>query len=240
MRKLNFSLKYFYLLVCCFAAIHIPMQAQIPRLSFINCAVVSSLHMSGESNKIIPDEIKTQALIALSYYPELKKVKIIFRILEKKIPLTTRPDLFSLLKNRQKRVYIITISSKSNKKLSSILLSNLPFNAQIGVLGHELAHVSDFNRKSTLELISLFFKMLSSGFIDRFEFNTDLICINHGLGYQLLNWSKYVREVLKINNWGGASAKNSLKKTGSENQRYMNPETIEKYIAANPIYQNVR
>lgn len=239
MRKTTFSLKYSYLLVCCLAAILISMQAQIPRLYFGKHATDSSFYMGLESNKIIPEGIKTQALFALSYYPELKKVKIIFRIREKKTPLTTRPDLLSLLKNRQKRSYIITISSKSDEKLTPILFFNLPLNAQIGVLGHELAHVSDFNNKSTIELISLFFKMFSSDFVDRFEFNTDLICINHGLGYQLLDWSKYVREALKINNWGGASNEDSLKKNGSKKQRYMNPETIEKYIASNPIYQNL-
>jgi hypothetical protein len=240
MRKSNFSLKYFYLLVCCFAAILNPIQAQIPRLYFGKGAVDSSFYMKLESNKIIPEGIKTQALIALSYYPELKKVKIIFRVLEKKIPLTTRPDLLSLFKRREKRAYIITISSKSDKQLTPILFFKLPYNAQIGVLGHELAHVSDFNTKSTLELISLFFKMLSSGFVDSFEFNTDLICINHGLGYKLLDWSKYVRKVLNIDNWGGASNKNSLVKNGSKKQRYMNPETIEKYIASNPDYQNIK
>lgn len=240
MLKSNFSLKYFYLLVCCFAAILNPIQAQIPRLNFGRNSSDSSIYVGFESNKIIPDEFKTQALIALSYYPELKKVKIIFRILEKKTPLTTQPDLLSLIKSREKRIYIITISSKSDKKLTPILFFNLPFNAQIGVLGHEMAHVSDFNSKSTLELISLFFKMLSSDFVDHFEFNTDLISINHGLGYQLLDWSKYVRKALDIDNWGGASNKDSLEKTGSKKQRYMNPETIEKYIASNPNYQNVK
>ena len=240
MLKSNFTLKYFYLLVFCFTAILNPIQAQIPRLCFDKNSNASSFYGGLESNKTIPEGIKTQAIIALSYFPELKKVKIIFRVREKKIPLTTRPDLISLFKNRGKRVYIITISSKSNEKLSPILFFKLPYNAQIGVLGHELAHVSDFNTKSTLQLISLFFKMISSDFVDQFEFNTDLICINHGLGYQLLDWSKYVRKVLDIDNWGGASNKDSLERTGSKKQRYMNPVTIEEYIALNPVYKSVR
>ena len=40
--------------------------------------------------------------------------------------------------------------------------------------------------------------------VDKFESRTDLICINHGLGYQLLDWSKSIRENLKVVNWRGA------------------------------------
>jgi hypothetical protein len=186
------------------------------------------------NRKQIPDDIKCQTLQALSCYSELKETKIIFRYRKRVTPLSSRPLLLSLLRKRENRIYLITISSKTKKRISPILLSNLPFNAQVGVLGHELAHILDFSKKSTKQLITLFFKKFKSKYTDQFEFNTDLICINHGLGFQLYDWSEFVREALNIKEWKGASDSCNLNEI---KQRYMNPQTIEKYMCVNPIYR---
>ena len=97
-----------------------------------------------------------------------------------------------------KREYIVTISNKTIKKLSPILFYNLPFNAQIGVLGHELSHIVTYINNSTLKMLAIPFGFLSRTYVDNFEYYTDFTCIQHGLGYQLLDWSKYVRDTLKI------------------------------------------
>ena len=79
--------------------------------------------------------------------------------------------------------------------------------------------------------------MFSTKYTDRFEFNTDLICINHGLGFQLYDWSKFVRKSLNISEWKGASNDESLKTKTTPRERYMNPQTIEEYIALNDLYK---
>ena len=68
--------------------------------------------------------------------------------------------------------------------------------------------------------------------MDRFEYNTDMRCIKHGLGYQLLSWSKEVRIKLKLIQWKGIK---HLEENGRE--RYMNPESIMKAINQNEIYK---
>lgn len=185
------------------------------------------------TNKVIPQEYEKQILIALSYFPELKNSTIEFRLKKTNTPLSSRPKLFGLFQSARKRKYIITISEESNSKLQPIVLKNLNFNAQIGVLGHELSHVSDyiskgFGKMSNLLLIQIFSKKQ----VDAFERRTDLICIQHGLGYQLLDWSTSVRENLTVDFWRGAD--NVEYKT--KNERYLNPETIQNYLKTNPIY----
>jgi hypothetical protein len=69
--------------------------------------------------------------------------------------------------------------------------------------------------------------------VDKFEFNTDLNSINHGLGYQLLDWSINVRENLKRVNWLGAV---NLK-VDEKSERYMNPSTITAILSKHPLYQ---
>lgn len=185
-------------------------------------------------NKIIPRVYEKQILIALSYFPELKNTAIEFRLKITNTPLSSKPKLLGLLQSAKNRKYIITISEATNARLEPILFENLNFNAQVGVLGHELSHVSDymtkgFGKMSNLLLIEIFSKKQ----VDCFESRTDLICINHGLGYQLLDWSKSVRQNLKIDYWRGANnVYYNYKK-----ERYLNPETIIKTIESLPIYK---
>jgi hypothetical protein len=106
------------------------------------------------------------------------------------------------------------------------------FNAQVGVLGHELGHVSDFIHRTFISLAMSGVKHISSKYIDRFEYMTDGICIAHGLGYQLLSWSEFVRKTLHTDNYDGAD---NIDKP-MMHERYMNPTTIRAKIAANPKY----
>ena len=235
----NFT-KYFTCLICCFTISVSIAKAQTPVMCFDKNCIDTNYYAAFGNNKIIPTEIREQVLFALTCYPELRDTKIIFRFREKITPLSSRPKFTSAFKKKLHRTYVITISTKSNNKFSPIVFSKLPFNAQIGVLGHELAHVADFNEKSSWQLIGLSLKMFNTKFVDRFEFNTDHICINHGLGYQLYDWSKYVRTALDIKEWKGAETDYSSEKDIPDKQRYMNPETIEKYIASNAIYKNVK
>jgi len=210
--------------------------AQEPIIEFIKADFDHSKYAQNEVNKEIPLSIKSQALIALSFYPELKNTKIIFRFKKGNTPLTSRPRVWSTFKKASNRTYIITISRKSNKRLSPILFSNLPYNAQIGVLGHELGHIMDYNTKSTGQILGVLFDRISAKKINRSELNIDRICIDHGLGHQLLAWSTYVRKALNIDEWNGASNYFS-NKNDKLNQRYMSPKAIQLAIKEHPFYQ---
>lgn len=187
-------------------------------------------------NKQLPECYKLQTLLALSHFPELKNVHIVFKFKPKLSPLSTRFTAAGIFYKGEKKKYIVTISSMTIKSLQPILLDSLPFNAQVGVIGHELSHISDLSQKNIFQLLGVFFGHLSKRYVDRFEFNTDKICIEHGLGYQLLSWSVNVREALHIKQWGGANNTKDDKVKEHKRERYMNPETIIKYIASLPAY----
>jgi hypothetical protein len=178
------------------------------------------------NNKILPPGFEKEAVTALQFFPELNKTAIRFRIIETYTPLSTRPTFLSIFKKPAKRKYIITISNKTIKELSPILFHNLTDSARVGVLGHELSHVADFQKKNFWGFIRLAIKHSSKKYQDQFEFNTDKICLNHGMAAYLLSWSKFVRSVLHIKNWRGAD---NIKEMDAGIERYMNPETIEKY-----------
>ena len=200
----------------------------------ISSQEITKLKEQFGKNKTIPKDFETQTLLALSYFPELKDIKIKFRLKNRTTPLATRPLFFSMFQASKKRTYIITISNKSTSYLNAITLKNLNFNAQIGVLGHELCHVSDYLNKGFGKMNRIGLDIIfSKKRIDTFEFNTDKSCIDHGLGYQLLDWSISVRENLKRPNWLGAVNLAA----GENSERYMNPNTITNIINNHPLYK---
>ena len=181
--------------------------------------------------KRIPIEFNAVIKIALNYYPELNRSNIIFRIKKQSAPLAARPSLISVFRKGSKRKYIVTICNRLDSRLSPILLKNLNTNSQIGVLGHELSHISDYNSRYGIYFVRLLCMHLSKKAMDKFEFATDKRCIEHGLGYQLLSWSEEVRYKLNLLQWKGAKR---LTEGGKE--RYMNPETIRNALKLYAIY----
>jgi hypothetical protein len=173
-------------------------------------------------NKTIPSKFEKQIRVALAYYPTLKQSKIIFKIKKTRSPLAAAPTFWSAFRRPSKRTYVITISSESSVPfLNKILLDSLGFNAQIGVLGHEISHILEFNSKNSFFFIGLVLRNVSKKAIDKFENDTDRRCIEQGLGYQLLAWSTEVRRNLNIKEWRGADNLGNQKR-----ERYMSPPTI--------------
>lgn len=193
---------------------------------------VAALRKEFGQNKKYPAQFEKQILIALSYYPELKNTPIFFRIRPRHTSLNTRCTWGGLFETQANRHYVITISDSTEPMLTPMLFKNLSFNAQIGVMGHELGHVTDFSRMTTMQIVGHVVKNVSARYIDRFEFNTDNICINHGLGYQLLEWSSYVRKTMNREIWRGPDfAHRKMTK-----ERYMNPSTIIRKLETCSIY----
>lgn len=186
---------------------------------------VNCLRMEYGSHKQIPENIKIPILLALSHYPELARTRIRFRVRHALSPLTTNRDWGYYFRHLGlgRRAFVVTISDRTTARLTPILFSNLDFAAQAGVAGHELSHVSDFRHKNLFGWFSLGLGHLSAHYVDRLEFGTDSLCIAHGLGYNLLAWSCFVRNALDLKAWHGATG-GKLPFNGRE--RYMNPSTI--------------
>lgn len=211
--------------------------------SHIDSAEFNNLMQEYGQNKELPEGYEKQALIALSYFPELKHVNIVFKFKKKTSPLMAKPAFLDvIIKSPHNRTYYIIISSETSKYLKHIQFDTLSFNAQIGVLGHELSHVSDFSQRGFWGILQIAFGNLSSKWLDKFEYNTDRKTIDHGLGWQLLNWSCAVRQRLNTEYYQGANkyTAEQLDKIETENgERYMNPSTIQEIIENHPLYNGI-
>jgi hypothetical protein len=135
--------------------------------------------------KTMTGDIKTEILTALSYFPELKETEIIFTGKKIKTTMQARPKYNLILKKRKNRVYYIYFNNNCGKH-KSLNLNNFTFNALVGLIGHELSHITYYSGKNSMTLTADGLRYLVSGkFKMDFEKNTDIIAIRHNLGYSL-------------------------------------------------------
>jgi len=173
--------------------------------------------------KFIIPKYRLQILIALSFFPELKDVQIDFAYKNINTTMQCQPTINSLLKD-SKREYIIYINN--NKDFSGVLIDDVPFNAQIGLIGHEIAHVIDFEKGNRKDVISRGLDYLNESSKREYEFFVDSLTIAYGLGWQLYDWASF-----SLNN-----SKSTQEYKDFKRRVYMTPELILEQIKREKIY----
>ena len=88
------------------------------------------------------------------------------------------------------RTYIVFINNDSAG--TGFLPGDLSFNQLVGVLGHELGHVSYYTGRTALNLIVDGIGYYSKNYRRDFEVGTDMITVDHGLGWQLLDFTDFL------------------------------------------------
>lgn len=176
-------------------------------------------------NKHLIDEYADILIVALSYYPELKDVRIKFEYSDEKTTMASRPSKVFF-----PRTYRILINR--DKNFDGIPFDSIPYNAAIGIVGHELAHIVDYESLNIFGLIDRLVLYTSVPYgKSYFEKSIDLITINRGLGWQLYDWAKYAM-------YDNTIASEEYKKF--KRNTYLTPEEIKKYITHYSKYKNKR
>ncbi len=139
--------------------------------------------------KIFISEYELPAITALSHYPELDSTIIEFKNKKLKGLGNARPKMDFLFRKQVNRHYVIIIN-KNAEDVLGLPFSDIPFNAQTGFFGHELAHIADYTEKNNLKLIFFATKyMFMQKSIERY---TDKIAIEHNLGHQLYELISFI------------------------------------------------
>jgi hypothetical protein len=182
---------------------------------------VDSLSILYSNQKDIIQDHKLATLLALSYYPELKDTRIEFKKSKIKTTLNVRPTIMSLLfRTKDNRLYRIRINNQV--KDSIIDFNIIPFNAKIGLLGHELSHIKDYSQKNIFGIIKRLVSYSNQKTKSEYEKEIDLMTIEKGLGWQLYDWSHYV-----LNKSNAKTKYKTFKK-----EIYLSPKQIESQIKA--------
>ena len=156
---------------------------------------------ANHSQKIIPDSIKNEAEIALSFYPELKEVPITFKFKKniKKSTMQAQPVFGSLFNKKKKRKYVVLISEQFKISDTTYQTKDIPSDIMIGWLGHELGHIMDYRNRSSLGLlwfgINYFF---SKTYIKKAERDADTYAVNNGMEKYILKTKDFILNQAEI------------------------------------------
>jgi hypothetical protein len=154
-------------------------------------SVLDSLKEVYGNRKSVPEEYKTAVYTALSFFPELENTKIVFKETGIRTTMNVRPTISSVIfRKRDERKYVIRINN--HKKPGKPLFEEAPFNARVGILGHELSHIVDYKTQGFFGMgkraISYIFPKSKA----RYENEIDEYAIQKGIGWQLYDWKNYV------------------------------------------------
>lgn len=185
-----------------------------------------SLRAAFGKDKTIPTEIEIECLAALSYYPELKNTKIIFKFGSPLSTMVSRPKLKSLFRSGGEREYQVIIRKPGTSK-NGLEWSELSFNAFVGWVAHELGHIVHYSHKTSAGVLCTGIKYAFPGYRRRMERFTDNLVIQHDLGYALLEGTDYSINYSK--------AKTQYKKY--LRKFYLSPTEIKSRVASKNHYR---
>jgi hypothetical protein len=154
---------------------------------------IGELKQQFGTDKAIPEEMQVAFYAAIAYYPMLSDVPVKVKQRDIKTTMQCRPRWDFFLRKKDKRHYKILVNNKVENN-EGVLFEHLPFNARVGVFGHELAHVLDYSEKSNWQIIRFGVEYLNDENRRIIENRIDQLAIEQGLGYQIKDFSSYVFE----------------------------------------------
>ncbi len=212
-------LKYFLILIFCSFKLNLAAQSDSASSLMQN---IDSLKAIYDENKNFLKEYEKVSLLALSYFPELADEKINFKFASINSTARTTVTFGSIFKKVNKQ-YIIIINNDILR--TGMLLSQAPADGQVALIGHELAHILDFKKRSFLEMAWWGLGYLFVKHRTKIEKQADKETIDHGLGWGLYHWADFVLNKSNAN-------KHYLKMKES---KYLFPADILRYMKENNL-----
>ncbi len=177
------------------------------------------------TNKEIPQGWEDQILIALMGFHELRNTHITFKYAQGiSTTMAAYPAPASAVFSPRR--YLVVIGGRRAR----IPLESASFNAQIGVIAHELSHIVDYQNKNLTGLLGTATEYVGKRSRARYENYIDSVTIARGYGWQLLDWAEY-----SLSDQSPAPEKYREYKR----EVYMNPQRMKEIMRSLPIYQKI-
>lgn len=148
-----------------------------------------------KENKDYPAELENAVLKSLSFYPELKNVRIQFKYVSriKKSVMLAQPRIKTIFNRKKNRSYVIKMSKTFRIDGFSSEISKIPFEVQVGWLGHELGHIMDYLDRSVFSLAAFGIGYLfSANYVKGAERTADEFAVQHGMGDFIVATKNYI------------------------------------------------
>ncbi|MBL7932383.1 MAG: hypothetical protein JNL60_10795 [Bacteroidia bacterium] len=170
----------------------------------------------------------------LKFYPEMRVKNIIVEFKPSSKTVHTKPKFGAIFKLPEQRVYKITLSRGTKTTLDSILIDNLSFNSQLGLIANQVSIIEDLSTGGFFNFISWYVKHLTHKGSKKILTEAEQKTLEVGLGYQLLSYNRECEEKLKIDNW--TSTKGYTNYMRHYRNRAMKPQLIVNLMNDMPVY----
>lgn len=185
---------------------------------------------TADSNSIL----KKQFDYILKFFPTMLVKTIHVQFKETIAIARAKPKFSSILKAPDQREYNITFSKSTRSTLDSVMISNLSFNAQVGLIAKQVAQVEDMSTGGFMDFVAWYFRQLSRKGRNKIAAAAEKKMLEIGLGYQLLALNIETTEKLNIDNWKSVKGYGSYVKYTKNAS--MKPYLISDFINDFPVY----
>ncbi len=170
----------------------------------------------------------------LKFYPNLQVKNIVIQFKPSSKTVHTKPKFGAIFKLPEQRVYSVTFSRGTGTTLDSILIDNLSFNSQLGLIANQVSIVEDLATGGFFNFVGWYIKHLTHSGSKKILTDAEEKTLEVGLGYQLLSYNKECEEKLKIENWN--STKGYTNYMRHYRNRAMKPQLIINLMNDLPVY----
>lgn len=180
--------------------------------------------------------LKKQFNYIFKFYPKMLVKHIIIEFNRKENVVKVKPKFSSIFKMPSQRIYTVYFSKSTKSTLDSVLLENLSFNAQLGLLATQVSVIEDLSTGGFFNFIGWYFKHLGHNGMKRVRADAERRTLEVGLGYQLLALNTELEEKLKIDNW--MDTKGYANYMHHYKNRNMKAQTILNFMNDLPVYRS--
>jgi len=231
-------MKRLYILAFCFFGFISQNTAQHLYYKYPDRVAVSEFSDSARRVMLVGidsnDILRKQFEYILKFYPTLrvKKIYVYYNTSEKIVK--TKPKFSSVFKAPIEQEYKVYFSKKTNSTLDSVILQNLSFNAQLGLIANQISQIEDLTTGGFFDFVAWNFRKLYRKGRNKTYLINEEKTLEVGLGYQLLSLNRELEENLKIERWLNTNGYTHYAKQ-MRNQA-MKPEMIMNFINDLPVY----
>jgi hypothetical protein len=129
---------------------------------------------------------------ALTYFPELERVKIRFSYKPIRQTMNSRPSPLNIFRSKDRWHYTIIVNNNKGRH-KGLSFENLSYTIKVGWVGHELSHIIEYQQLNRIQTIAFALKyVFSKSFVRNVERYTDFLAIEHGLAFPLYNGTEFL------------------------------------------------
>lgn len=126
---------------------------------------------------------------AAKQFPELNGYTIEVKRKHIGTMMAARPTSDFIFRKKESRKYVIFITDKPDMHADSVY-AKMSYNAELGIIGHELSHILDYRLKNNWQMICFGIKYVFNK--KTIEAETDLTAVRRGFGKDLVEYNRYI------------------------------------------------